>query len=71
MSIGQQAPTPNQIATTVPNKNKIDAIGRRYGFWNLLILSIKGIVIKPAGTAAINNTPSNLLGTVRKSWNTG
>jgi hypothetical protein len=28
---------------------------------NLLILSINGIVIKPAGTAAIAKTPNNLL----------
>jgi len=70
MSIANVAPIPKQIATAVPNKNKILAIGRRYGFWNLLILSINGTVINPAGTAAIANTPNNLLGTTRKIWNT-
>ena len=59
------------MAATVPIKKTALATGRRNGFWNLLILSIKGTVNNPAGTAAINNTPSNLFGTVRKIWNTG
>ena len=46
-------------------KNTVIATGRRNGFWNLLMLSINGTVIKPAGTAAIKSTPNNLLGTVR------
>ena len=71
MSIGNVAPIPNQIETTVPIKKTAVATGRRKGFWNLLIFSIKGTTIKPAGTAAIAKTPNNLLGTVRKIWNTG
>jgi len=60
--IGKQAPIPNQIATTVPIKNTVEAIGLLNGFWNLLIFSINGTVINPAGTAAIANTPNNLFG---------
>lgn len=60
--IGLHDPIPNQIAKTILNKNIVIATGLLNGFWNLLILSIKGTVINPAGTAAIDNTPSNLLG---------
>lgn len=69
--IGIHAPIPNQIATTILNKNNPIATGLRNGFWNLLILSIKGTVIKPAGTAAIDKTPSNLLGITRNKLNVG
>ena len=71
MSIGRVAPIPSQTATNVPNRKTVVATGRRNGFWNLLIFSIKGTVIKPAGTAAIKATPSNLFGTVLKIWKTG
>ena len=71
MSIGNVAPIPNQIAVTVPSKNTVVATGRRKGFWNLFIFSIKGTVNKPAGTAAIKTTPNNLFGTVLNNWNTG
>ena len=40
--------------------------GRLNGFWNLLTFSINGTVIKPIGTAAIDNTPKSLLGITRK-----
>jgi len=71
MSIGRVAPMPNQIATNVPTRKKIIAIGRRKGFWNLLILSTNGTVSSPAGTAAISKTPRSLFGTVRRSWKVG
>src|SRR5210317_306196 len=47
------------------------AIGRRNGFWNLFTFSINGTVINPAGTAAIANTPNNLLGNTRNKLNVG
>jgi len=47
------------------------AIGRRNGFWNLFTFSINGTVINPAGTAAIANTPNNLLGKTRNKLNVG
>jgi hypothetical protein len=55
----------------VPNKNTKDASGRLNGFWNLFTFSINGTVIKPIGTAAIENTPSNLLGITRSKLNVG
>ena len=42
--------------------NTVVAIGLLKGFWNLLMLSIKGIVINPAGTEAIDKTPINFIG---------
>ena len=69
--MGIVAPIPNQIASTTLNKNRAIAIGRLNGFWNLLILSMKGTVIKPAGTAAIDRTPSNLLGITLRRLNVG
>jgi len=69
--IGIQEPIANQIATTILNKNIAIAIGRLNGFWNLFILSINGTVIKPAGTAAIDKTPSNLLGITLRRLNVG
>ena len=60
--IGTQAPIPNQIEATTLNKKITIATGRLKGFWNLLILSMNGTVIKPAGTAAIDRTPNSLLG---------
>lgn len=60
--MGLHAPIPNQIARTILNKNITIATGRLNGFWNLFILSINGTVISPAGTAAIDNTPSSLFG---------
>ena len=66
MSIGKQAPIPSQIELNVPIRKTVLATGRRNGFWNLLILSMKGTVNNPAGTAAINNTPKSLFGTTRK-----
>ena len=66
-----QAPIPNQIETNVPNKNTVEAIGRRKGFWNLFTFSIKGTVIKPTGTAAIASTPNNLLGKTRNKLKVG
>ena len=71
MSIGNVAPIPNQIAIKVPTKNTVVATGRRKGFWNLLMFSMKGTVNRPAGTAAMKSTPNNLLGTVLKTWKTG
>ena len=71
MSIGKVAPMPNQIETSVPTKKTAVATGLRKGFWNLFMFSIKGTVNNPAGTAAINRTPSSLFGTVRNIWNTG
>ena len=55
----------------VPIKNTSDARGRLKGFWNLLTFSIKGTVIKPSGTAAIEKTPSNLFGITRSKLNVG
>jgi hypothetical protein len=69
--LGKQAPIPNQIANAVPNKNTAIANGRRNGFWNLLTFSINGTVNKPAGTAAIASTPSNLFGKTRNKLNVG
>ena len=37
----------------------------------MLIFSINGTVKRPAGTAAIANTPSNLLGKTRNKLNVG
>src|SRR5210317_905864 len=71
LSIGTQAPIPNQTATTNPRMKAKLAIGRRNGFWNLLTFSINGTVINPNGTAAIANTPSNLLGNTRNKLNVG
>ena len=71
MSIGIAAPNPNQIATTVPTKKTVIATGRRNGFWNLFTFSINGTVNNPAGTAAIERTPSNLLGNTRNKLNVG
>jgi hypothetical protein len=65
--MGRVAPIPSQIAASVPVKKKVIAIGRRKGFWNLLMFSINGTVSSPAGTAAIRSTPSSLFGTVRSS----
>ena len=53
---------PSHIATKILNTKITIATGRLNGFWNLLILSINGTVIKPAGTAAIDSTPKSLLG---------
>ena len=53
---------PNQIARTTLKRKITIATGRLKGFWNLLILSMKGTVIRPAGTAAIDRTPNSLLG---------
>ena len=53
---------PNQIATTILKRKITIATGRLKGFWNLLILSMKGTVIRPAGTEAIDRTPNSLLG---------
>ena len=66
-----QLPKPNQAAKTVPTKNTVIATGRRNGFWNLLTFSINGTVNKPAGTAAIERTPNNLLGNTRNKLNVG
>ena len=71
LSIGKQAPIPNHTAKTKPVMNTKLAIGRRKGFWNLFTFSIKGTVIRPAGTAAIANTPNNLLGKTRNKLNVG
>ena len=71
LSIGKAAPIPNQTAKINPNIKTKLAIGRRNGFWNLLTFSINGTVINPAGTAAIANTPSNLLGKTRNKLNVG
>ena len=38
------------------------ATGLLNGFWNLLIDSKNGTVIKPTGTAAMDKTPNNLFG---------
>ena len=38
------------------------APGLLNGFWNLLIDSKNGTVIKPTGTAAMDKTPNNLFG---------
>ena len=57
LSIGKQAPIPNQTANTNPTTKTRLAIGRRNGFWNLLTFSINGTVINPAGTEAIAKTP--------------
>ena len=69
--IGIVAPIPNQKAINVPAKNTNDASGRLNGFWNLFTFSIKGTVIKPRGTAAIEPTPNNLLGITRSKLNVG
>ena len=69
--IGIVAPIPNQNAANVPTKKTKDASGRRNGFWNLLTFSINGTVINPRGTAAIENTPSSLLGITRSRLNVG
>lgn len=69
--IGIVAPIPNQKAINVPAKNTNDANGRLNGFWNLFTFSIKGTVIKPRGTAAIEPTPNNLLGITRSKLNVG
>ena len=71
LSIGIQAPIPIQIAKTNPTKNTVIATGRRNGFWNLFTFSINGTVNKPAGTAAIDKTPNNLLGNTRNILNVG
>ena len=71
LSIGIAAPNPNQIATTVPTKKTAIATGRRNGFWYLLTFSINGTVSNPAGTAAIERTPNNLLGKTRNKLNVG
>ena len=71
LSIGKQAPIPNQTAVKKPKINNKLAIGLRNGFWNLFTFSINGIVIKPAGTAAIAKTPNNLLGNTRNKLNVG
>ena len=62
---------PNQKATKVPTKNTSEAKGRLKGFWNLLTFSINGTVISPIGTAAMDTTPSNLLGITRSKLNVG
>src|SRR5210317_777033 len=69
LSIGTQAPIPNQTAKINPTTNNKLAIGRRNGFWNLFTFSINGTVIKPAGTAAIANTRNNLK--VGKKYHSG
>ena len=71
LSIGKHAPMPNQTAEIKPKMNNALAIGRRKGFWNLFTFSINGTVISPAGTAAIANTPNNLLGNTRNRLNVG
>ena len=71
LSIGKHAPIPNQTAKKNPRMNTKLAIGRRNGFWNLFTFSINGTVIKPAGTAAIANTPNNLFGKTRNKLNVG
>ena len=71
LSIGKHAPMPNHTAVKKPKINDKLAIGRRNGFWNLLTFSINGIVISPAGTAAIANTPNNLFGNTRNKLNVG
>ena len=71
LSMGKHAPIPNQTATKNPRINVKLASGRRNGFWNLFTFSINGTVIKPNGTAAIANTPNNLLGNTRNKLNVG
>src|SRR5210317_1593717 len=71
LSIGTQAPIPNETATTNPRMKAKLAIGRRNGFWNLFTFSINGTVINPNGTAAIANTPNNLFGNTRNKLNVG
>ena len=71
LSIGKHAPIPNQTATKKPKINNKLAIGRRNGFWNLLTFSMNGTVISPAGTAAMANTPNNLLGKTRNKLKVG
>src|SRR5210317_1565601 len=71
LSIGTQAPIPNQTAKIKPVINTKLAIGRRNGFWNLFTFSINGTVIKPAGTAAIAKTPNNLFGNTRNKLKVG
>src|SRR5210317_2004579 len=71
LSIGTQAPIPNETATTNPRMKANLAIGRRNGFWNLFTFSINGTVINPNGTAAIANTPNNLFGNTRNKLNVG
>jgi hypothetical protein len=48
----------------IKNKRNLQVVGGTV--WNLFTFSINGTVIKPNGTAAIANTPSNLLGNTRK-----
>ena len=69
--IGIVAPIPNQNAVNVPTRKTNDATGLLKGFWNLLTFSINGTVIRPSGTAAIEKTPSNLLGITRNKLNVG
>ena len=71
LSIGKHAPIPNHTAVKNPKMKVKLAIGRRNGFWNLFTFSINGTVINPAGTAAIANTPNNLLGKTRNKLNVG
>lgn len=65
------APIPSQILIKVPIKNIIEAIGRRKGFWNLLMFSINGTVINPIGTEPIDSTPISLLGITLNKLNVG
>lgn len=55
----------------MPKRNTLVATGRRKGFWNLLTFSMKGTVIRPAGTAAMDSTPSSLLGITRSRLKVG
>ena len=47
------------------------ATGRRKGFWNLLMDSRKGTVMRPTGTAAMESTPRSLLGITRSALKVG
>nr|YP_009497688.1 cytochrome b6/f complex subunit IV [Acanthoceras zachariasii]AWT40401.1 cytochrome b6/f complex subunit IV [Acanthoceras zachariasii] len=71
LSIGKQAPIPNQTAKINPRIKTKLAIGRRNGFWNLFTFSIKGTVANPKGTAAIASTPNNLFGKTLNKLNVG
>ena len=68
---GIVAPIPSQTVIIVPNRKTVVAIGLLKGFWNLFMFSMNVTVISPAGTAAIDKTPINLLGITLSKLNVG
>ena len=68
---GIVAPMPSQMVIIVPIRKTVVAMGLRNGFWNLLMFSINGTVISPAGTAAIDSTPISLFGMTLNRLNVG